>query len=220
MAKAKKAKKVTKPAAKKAARKPARKAAPKRASAPRAAKPAAPKWKAPGRADMITGLVVRDATAAIEFYKNALGAKELVKHVAPDGKAIWHAELQVGDTVIAINDEIMPGPVTAAGPNHKATSSFYLYTPDVDAAFAKAVAAGGHGAMPPADMFWGDRMSTVVDPFGQVWMLATHVKDMTFDEQKKAGEEFAKQMAAQHAGAQGAPPAGSQPPPAAGTAQH
>ena len=221
MAKAKKAKK---PAAKKAARKPAKakKAAPKarRAAAPRAAKVATPKWKMPDRNELTTGLVVRDAAAAIEFYKNALGAQELVRHIAPDGKAVWHAELKIGDTMLVINDEIMPGPVTAAGPNHKATSSFYLYTPDCDAAFQKAVAAGGTGAMPPADMFWGDRMSTVVDPFGQVWMIATHTKDMTLDEQKAAGDEFAKKMAQMGQQPPVAPPVASQPPPAAGGAQH
>ena len=216
MAKAKKAKK---PAAKKAARKAAkpakkaaaRKAAPKRASAPRAAapraaKPEQPKWKMPHSQEVITNIVVRDAAAAIEFYKTALGAQELMRHPAPDGKGIWHAEIRIGDTVIALNDEIMPGPVTAAGPNHKATASFFVYVPDCDALFSRAVAAGGHAAMPPVDMFWGDRMGSIADPFGQVWMLATHQKDLTLDEMRKAGEEFAAKMAAQHPGAQAAPP--------------
>ncbi len=212
MAKAKKAKK---PAAKKAARKPAkpaRKAAPRRASAPRAAaKPAAPKWKMAGTQEVITNLVVRDAAAAIQFYKNAFGAQELMRHPAPDGKGIWHAEIRIGDTVIALNDELMPGPVTAAGPNHKATASFFIYAPDCDALFNRAVAAGGTAAMPPTDMFWGDRMGSIADPFGQVWMVATHQKDLTLEEMRKAGEEFAAKMAAQHPGAAPTPPATATP---------
>ena len=201
MAKAKKAKK---PAAKKAARKVARKAAPARkASAPR--KAAGPKWKMSGSQDVIPSLVLRDAAGAIEFYKKALGAQEIVRHPAPDGKSIWHAELRIGDTVIALNDDMPGGPgfVTSAGPNHKATSSFMLYTPDCDALFNRAVQAGAQPAMPLADMFWGDRMGGVADPYGQFWMIATHKKDMTMDELRKAGEEFAAQMRQQ---GQGAPP--------------
>ncbi|MCA1825404.1 MAG: VOC family protein [Myxococcales bacterium] len=201
MAKARKAKK---PAATKAARKPARKAGPARkASAPR--KSAAPKYKNPGAQDVITQLTVRDAASAIEFYKKALGAEERARHPAPDGKSIWHAELKIGDTIVAINDEMQGGPgfVTAAGPNHKPTSSFMLYVPDCDVVFNAAVQAGGRAAMPLADMFWGDRMGAIADPYGQVWMVATHKKDMTFEQQRKAGEEFAAQMAQQ---GQGAPP--------------
>src|SRR5215813_6062443 len=124
MAKAKKAKK---PTAKKAARKPARKAAPARkASAPR--KSAAPKYKNAGAQDVITSLTVRDAAGAIEFYKKAFGAEEKVRAPAPDGKSIWHAELKIGDTIVALNDEMQGGPglVTSPGPSHKATSSFML----------------------------------------------------------------------------------------------
>jgi PhnB protein len=205
MAKAKK--RAAKKPAKKVVRKPApRKAAAKKAAAPR--KPAAPKWKGATQ-DLLPQLTVRDATAAIEFYKTALGAQELVRHNAPDGKSVWHAELRIGDTVVAINDEMQGGPslVTAAGPNHKATSSFMLYVPDCDALFNRALQAGGQPAMPLMDMFWGDRMGVVADPFGQVWMVATRKKEMTFEEQTKAGEEFARQMAQQQGG--------QQPPPAA-----
>ena len=201
MAKAKKAKK---PAAKKAARKAVRKAAPARkVSAPR--KAAAPKWKQQGAQDVIVQLVLRDAAGAIDFYKKAFGAQEIARHLAPDGKSVWHAELRIGDTVIALNDDMPGGPgfVTSAGPNHKATSSFMLYTPDCDALFNRAVQAGGQAGMPLADMFWGDRMGSVSDPFGQVWMIATHQKDLTNEQMRKAGEEFAAQMRQQ---GQGAPP--------------
>src|SRR5262249_20757707 len=112
-----------------------------------------------------------------------------------------------------------PGLTTPASPTHKPTGSFMIYSADVDAMFAKAVAAGGKPVMPVMDMFWGDRMGTVVDPFGHAWMLGTHVKDMAMEEMQKAGEEFAKQMAAQQA-PPAAAPQHSQPPPAPGGQSH
>jgi uncharacterized glyoxalase superfamily protein PhnB len=201
------AKKKAKKPAKKAARTPARKAAPAR-KATAARRSSAPKYKFPDRQDVIAQLTLRDATGAIEFYKKAFGAKELVRHTAPDGKSIWHCELKIGDTVIAVNDEMQGGPgfVVAAGPSHKPTSSFMLYVKDCDAVYNQAVQAGGRAAMPLADMFWGDRMGAIGDPFGQVWMVATHKKDMTFEQQEAAGREFAAQMAQQQQHGQGTPP--------------
>ena len=212
------AKKATKksPAKKKIqAKKPAKKAAARKASRPAAPKVAArAKWKPPMGQDVIPSLVLRDAAAAIEFYKKALGAVELGRHTMPGGTAIMHAEIKIGDTVIAMNDQMdMPGGpnvVTAAGPNHTATGSFMLYTADCDALFNQAVGAGAQVIMPMMDQFWGDRMGGVADPFGQVWMIASHQKDMSRDELRKAGEDFAAQMAQM---AQQAP--SSKPPPAA-----
>src|SRR3954471_4061337 len=150
------------------AKKPARKAAPRKAARPAAPRVAArPKWKSPVGQDVIPAVVLRDTAAAIEFYKKALGAEELTRHTMPGGTQIMHAEIRIGDTVIAMNDEFdMPGPhpVTAAGPNHKATNSFMIYTPDCDALFNRAVAAGAQVVMPLADQFWGDRMGGVADP--------------------------------------------------------
>src|SRR4051812_26279234 len=203
---ARKALKKSPPKKKVQAKKPAKKAAPRKASRPAAPKAAArPKWKSPSMGqDVIASLVLRDAAGAIEFYKRALGAEELGRHTMPGSTRIMHAEIRIGDTVIALNDEMdMPGPhpVTAAGPNHKPTNSFMLYTPDCDALFNRAVAAGAQPMMPLADQFWGDRMGGITDPFGQCWMIATHQKDLSMDELTKAGEQFAAQMAGQ------APPA-------------
>jgi len=146
------AKKAPKKAKKTAAKKPAaRKAAPKRRPAARAARaakaPAAPKWKMQGTQDVIPNLVFRNAAGAIEFYKNAFGAQELMRHPAPDGKGIWHAEVRIGDTVIAMNDDMPGGPglVTPASPTHKPTGSFMIYSADVDGMFNKAVQAGAIG---------------------------------------------------------------------------
>ena len=140
-------------------------------------------------------LTIRECGKAIEFYKKALGAEPLMLAPAPDGKSVWHAAMQIGNSVIFMNDE-MPGMTgQPPSPAAKAPVGFWLYGADCDAAFKRAVAAGAVVKMPPADMFWGDRTGTVLDPFGYMRTFATHVKDMTEAEMKKAGEEFARSMA-------------------------
>jgi len=142
-------------------------------------------------------LVVRDGAKAIEFYKRALGAQEKARMPAPDGKSIWHAELLIGDSTFFLNDE-MPGmsrPAPSA--ENPAPVTLWLYVPSCDAAFKKAVDAGAKATMPPADMFWGDRVGAIADPFGYLWSFATHQKDMTHEEMKRAGEEFARSMSQQ-----------------------
>jgi PhnB protein len=133
-------------------------------------------------------LALDGAAKAIEFYKKALGAEEIASSPDPSGAKIWHAALRIGDSMIFVND-VFP----EMGGEHS-RSSLWLYVPDVDASYQRAVDAGAKGTNPPADMFWGDRMAHVVDPFGQKWALATHVKDMTPAEQKKAADEFVAQM--------------------------
>jgi PhnB protein len=142
-------------------------------------------------------LVMRDCAKAIEFYKKALGALERSRMSAPDGKSIWHAELRIGDSMFFMNDE-MPGmgrpAPTASSP---VPVTMWLYVPDADAAFRRAVDAGAKSTMEPADMFWGDRCAAVADPFGYLWSFATHQKDMTDEELITAGEEFARSMQGQ-----------------------
>ena len=94
----------------------------------------------------------------------------------------------------------------------------WLYVPDADAAFKRAVDAGAKATMPPADMFWGDRCAGVADPYGYLWSFATHQKDLTEEEMRRAGEEFARSMGAGGAGANPYP-AGA-PAPAAARARH
>ncbi len=125
-------------------------------------------------------LVVAGAARAIDFYRDAFGAKELSR--LPMGDRVGHAELQIGDTHLMLSDEWpdmdMLGPKSRGG----ATSSFVIYGPDADAAFARALQAGATQDKPVADQFWGDRMGTVTDPFGHKWSLATHVEDVAPDE--------------------------------------
>ncbi len=139
-------------------------------------------------------LVVRDCAKAIEFYKKAFGATEVTRFQAPDGKSIWHAELRIGDSMVYLSDE-MPGmsptPPDAA---HRAPVTMWLYVKDCDGAYRQAIGAGAKSSMEPADMFWGDRCAGVTDPYGYGWSFATHQKDMTQEEMRRAGEQFARQQ--------------------------
>ena len=139
-------------------------------------------------------LTLRDSARAIDFYKQAFGAQEIMRMPTPDGRGIWHAELRIGDSVVYLSDEMPQGPTAAPSQTHKATGVVQLYVPDCDAVFQAAVQAGARVNMPLADMFWGDRYGNVVDPFGQVWGIATHVKDMSPEEMRKGAEEFAAKM--------------------------
>jgi len=150
-----------------------------------------------GMHTLTPGLVLRDCGKAIDFYKKALGAKEISRMAAPDGKGIWHAELKIGDSVVYLGDE-MPG-MDRPAPTESNPSpvTLWLYVEDCDAAHRRALDAGARSTMAPADMFWGDRCSGVADPFGYRWSFATHQKDMTDAEMRRAGEAFAKSMAQQ-----------------------
>ena len=144
-------------------------------------------------------LTCRDAAKAIDFYQSVFGAKELMRMPGSDGK-IAHAELQIGDSRLMINDEL-PGMTVAPEPSALHSSFLFIYTEDVDAVFDRGVAAGAHVDMPLSDMFWGDRYGKFTDPFGHQWGLATHVEDVAPEEMQRRMEEMTKQMSAKAAGA-------------------
>ena len=133
-------------------------------------------------------LTVDDAAKAIDFYKQAFGAKELSR--LPMGDKIGHAELQIGDTRIMLNDEFPErgnlGPKARGG----SSTGLIVYLDDVDTAFKKAIAAGGTQTMPVEDQFWGDRMGTLNDPFGHGWSLATHIEDVPDSELPERMQAF------------------------------
>jgi len=140
-------------------------------------------------------LTVQGAAKAIDFYKKALGAKELMRLATPDGK-IMHAELQIGDSVIFVSDEfpnmgVSKSPQSLGG----VTGTLNLSMEDVDSAYKRAIDAGGKATMPPADMFWGDRYGTFVDPFGHLWGIATHKEDLTPQQIEERARQFYAQMA-------------------------
>lgn len=135
-------------------------------------------------------LTVDDGARAIEFYKDAFGAEEISR--LPMGDKIGHAELQIGDTRFMLNDEFPDH--GNLGPNARGGTpvSLIIYTDDVDSAFKKAVEAGATETMSVEDRFWGDRMGTVIDPFGHKWSIATHVEDVPpeqFEERMAASEQ-------------------------------
>lgn len=141
-------------------------------------------------------LTVRGAAQAIDFYKRAFGARELMRMPSSDGRSIMHAELRIGDSIVFVQDEFPEGP-RAPQSLGGATGALHVYVKDVDKTCAQAVAAGAQVKMPVTDMFWGDRYGKVADPFGHEWGLATHKEDLT----KKEMAKRAQAASAQGAGA-------------------
>jgi len=134
-------------------------------------------------------LICADAAAAIDFYKAAFGAVELVRLPGPQGK-LMHGSVRIGDSALMLVDEApewnMLGPKALKG----SPVTIHLYVTDVDATVAQAVAAGAKITMPIADMFWGDRYGTLEDPFGHRWSVATHTRDVTHEEMTQAMAEM------------------------------
>jgi uncharacterized glyoxalase superfamily protein PhnB len=190
-----------------AAKRPAKKASAKKKAAPmkrkaapkaRAAKKTARKAAKPKKVQAVPAvygsltphLVVSPASAAMEFYGRAFGAKPGLVMNGPGG-LVMHAEIRIGDSILMLADEqppMGPGPQAHKTPKSLGGTSavMMLYVKDADATYARAVAAGATGTMPLMDMFWGDRYGQVEDPFGHVWAIATHVKDLSARQMKAA----------------------------------
>jgi PhnB protein len=133
-------------------------------------------------------LVIRGAAAALEFYAKAFGAREMFRLPCPDG-SVAHAEIRIGDSVVMVGEEAPSmGAISPQTLNGSAVN-IHLYVDDVDAWFARATEAGCAAHLPPTDMFWGDRMAKLQDPFGHLWGMATHKEDVP-------PEEMARRMAA------------------------
>jgi len=126
-------------------------------------------------------LIVSGASAAIAFYKKALGAEEVIRLADPSGK-VHHAEIRIGDSRIMLADEHPE--IQALSPKTVGGSpvSIHLYVEDVDAAVERAVGAGAKLVRPVADQFYGDRVGGIEDPFGYRWFIATHKEDLAMDE--------------------------------------
>jgi PhnB protein len=133
-------------------------------------------------------LVLNDAAGAIEFYKTAFGASEVMRMEAPGGR-VGHAEITIGNSKIMLADEFPD--MGARGPRALGGSpvSLHLYVEDVDATTRKAIAAGAKEVRPVKDQFYGDRLGTVEDPFGHVWHISTHVEDVPPDELRRRAEQ-------------------------------
>lgn len=140
-------------------------------------------------------VMFKDARQAIEFYKRAFGAVERYAMPGPDGKGVMHAEIMIGDSIIMLGEEHADEPCKSAETMQGSPVSFYLYLENVDQAFQRALEAGAAIRMLVQDMFWGDRVGTLQDPFGYLWSLATHVKDPTPQELQEGAEAAFAKMA-------------------------
>jgi len=133
-------------------------------------------------------LIVRGGAAAIEYYIKAFGAVELFRFPAPDGK-VGHAEIKIGDSPIMLADEYpemgYKGPQSIGG----SSVSLMIYVEDVDTVFERAVSEGATAKEKVQDKFYGDRMGTVIDPFGHIWHLATHKEDLSMEEMGRRAKE-------------------------------
>jgi PhnB protein len=139
-------------------------------------------------------LTIKGAAEAIDFYKSVFGASEHTRMETPFG-SVAHAELQIGDAVVMLADEWPDMDCKGPGAFGGSPVSLLIYVDDVDATADLAVAAGATLKRAPKDEFWGDRMGTIVDPFGHVWLIATHVEDVPDDEMKRRAEAAMREMA-------------------------
>ena len=132
-------------------------------------------------------LVCAGAASAIEFYKKAFGAVELHRMPAPDG-SLMHAAIRIGDSVVMLVDENplwgVKGPNTLNG----SPVTIHLYVENADAVYDQAIVAGASGKMEVTEMFWGDRYGMVTDPFGHMWSIATHVRDVSPEQMLEASK--------------------------------
>ena len=133
-------------------------------------------------------LSVVGAAKAIDFYKEVLGATERMRMGTPDGP-IAHAEIQVGDSVIMIGEEIPdgtdPSPATLGG----SPVALFVYVEDVDDVYRRAISSGATTVREPEDHFYGDRVAMFDDPFGHRWNIATHIEDVSPEEMQKRAAE-------------------------------
>ena len=138
----------------------------------------------PGYHSVTPYLAQRDCAAALAFYERAFGAQRVMCLDMPGGK-IAHAEIRIGDSILMMSDENPDWGSKSAVTLGGSPVQLMVYVPDVDAAFARALAAGGTQVRPVQDQFYGDRSGTLADPFGYQWTLATHVEDVSEDEAKR-----------------------------------
>ncbi|MBI2955683.1 MAG: VOC family protein [Acidobacteria bacterium] len=142
-------------------------------------------------------LAVDGGARALEFYKKAFNAKELMRMMWPDGQKVAHAEVKIGNTIVMISDESPERGVRSPNSLGGTGLRLVLYVRNCDRVFKRALKAGATSLMEPADMFWGDRWSEVQDPFGHRWNIATHKEDVGPEELDRRAQEFFAQMGQQ-----------------------
>lgn len=142
-------------------------------------------------------LICAGAAEAIAFYAKAFNAVELSRLPGQNGK-LMHASIRIGDSVLMLVDEMPEWDSLGPKGRNGSTVVIHLYVEDADAVFAQAIRAGATEKMPLSDMFWGDRYGQLTDPFGHVWSIATHTRDVRPEDMQR---EMAKmhEQCAEHA---------------------
>jgi PhnB protein len=138
-------------------------------------------------------LACKGAAGAIDFYKQAFGAAEVMRMPGPGG-SIGHAEIRIGDSRVMLTDEYPDMDFLSPQTRGGTTVHIHVYVRDVDGMVERAVAAGAKRLRPVEDQFYGDRTGSVQDPFGHVWHLATHKKDVSMAQLRKGAEQKVKEM--------------------------
>jgi PhnB protein len=129
-------------------------------------------------------LIVKGAAKAIDFYKNALGASELMRFPGPNN-TVMHAEIKIGDSVIMLADERDGTPYRSPSAASGVPVSLMIYVEEVDKVFNQAVSLGAKSTSAVQDQFYGDRSGNLTDPFGHVWTIATHKEDVSSEEMQR-----------------------------------
>jgi len=138
-------------------------------------------------------LTVKNAAEMIEFYKKAFGAVEKNRAPGPDGKTIMHAAIQIGDSMVFLNDEFPDMGARSPLAFKGSPVTIHLSVEDADKQFQQALAAGAEVVMPLADQFWGDRYGVLKDPSGHMWSIGAHMEDLTPAQiQERMGKEFSQ----------------------------
>jgi len=129
-------------------------------------------------------IIVKGAAKAIDFYKNAFGATEVMRFPGPNN-TVMHAEIKIGDSVVMLADEHESGPYRSPIAVGGTPVSLMVYVEDVDTVFNQAVSLGAKSTREVEDQFYGDRSGNLTDPFGHVWTIATHKEDVSSEEMER-----------------------------------
>jgi PhnB protein len=153
----------------------------------------------PGFRTVTPYLSVDGGVKALELYKKAFGARELIRNLSPDGKLI-HGRLKIGDSIVMLSDSFPGGDTSPPSVLGNTTVTIHLYTNDIDRLWARALAAGMEVSMPLADQFWGERYGHLRDPFGHRWSLGMRVKMSKAEREAKQREATAAFASGKHSG--------------------
>ncbi|WP_233079069.1 VOC family protein [Rheinheimera soli] len=143
----------------------------------------------PGYSAVLPYLVIKNAAAALDFYQRAFGAETIMRMNMPSG-AVMHAEMHIGAAVFMLSEQSDEWGTKSPDMLGASPVTLMIYVPDVDAFVERAAAAGATVTMPVADQFWGDRSGCLQDPFGHLWMISTHVEDVSEEEMAKRSAQM------------------------------